>query len=122
VQQQTRSVPTVFVQVSDPVDGGYVASLARPGGNITGFTSFEDTISAKWLELRKEVVPQAIRVAIIRPMGGYRFFRSVHNPWQSDREGRPATWLALDDINKRGGRNFVHGEASVIAPLTRSRI
>ena len=66
VQQQTRSLPIVFVQVADPVGGGFVASLARPGGNTTGFTSFEDTISAKWLELLREVVPQATRVGIIR--------------------------------------------------------
>ena len=66
VQQQTRSLPIVFVQVADPVGGGFVASLARPGGNTTGFTSFEDTISAKWLELLREVLPQATRVGIIR--------------------------------------------------------
>jgi putative ABC transport system substrate-binding protein len=66
VQQQTRSLPIVFVQVADPVGGGFVASLSRPGGNTTGFTSFEDTISAKWLELLRELVPQATRVAIIR--------------------------------------------------------
>ena len=66
VQQQTRSLPIVFVQVADPVGGGFVASLSRPGGNTTGFSSFEDTMSAKWLELLKEVVPQTTRVAIIR--------------------------------------------------------
>jgi putative tryptophan/tyrosine transport system substrate-binding protein len=66
MQRETRSLPIVFVQVADPVGGGFVASLARPGGNTTGFTSFEETISAKCLELLKEVVPQATRVAIIR--------------------------------------------------------
>jgi putative ABC transport system substrate-binding protein len=66
VQRETISIPTVFVQVADPVGGGFVASLAKPGGNITGFTSFEDTISAKWLELIKEVAPKVVRVAILR--------------------------------------------------------
>jgi putative tryptophan/tyrosine transport system substrate-binding protein len=66
VQQQTRSLPIVFVQVADPVGGGFVASLSQPGGNTTGFASFEDTISAKWLELLKEIVPQTTRVAIFR--------------------------------------------------------
>jgi putative ABC transport system substrate-binding protein len=66
VLRETRSIPTVFVQVADPVGGGFVASLSKPGGNITGFTSFENTISAKWLELIKEVAPQVTRVAIIR--------------------------------------------------------
>jgi putative ABC transport system substrate-binding protein len=65
VQRETRSIPIVFVH-ADPVGGGFVASLAKPGGNTTGFTSFEDTISAKWLELIKEVAPQVVRVAILR--------------------------------------------------------
>ena len=66
VRQETHSLPIVFLQVPDPVEGGFVASMAQPGGNATGFTSFENTISAKWLELLKEVVPSSTRVAIIR--------------------------------------------------------
>jgi putative ABC transport system substrate-binding protein len=66
LQQETRSLPIVFVQVSDPVGSGFVASLAHPGGNTTGFTTFEETVSAKWLELLKEAAPRMIRVAIIR--------------------------------------------------------
>ena len=66
VQGETPSIPIVFVQVADPVGGGFVASLVKPGGNITGFTSFEHTISAKWLELIKEIVPHVVRVAIFR--------------------------------------------------------
>jgi putative ABC transport system substrate-binding protein len=69
VQQQTGAVPIVFVQVADPVGTGLIASLAQPGGNTTGFASFEDSISAKWLELIKEVVPQASRVGIISVPG-----------------------------------------------------
>lgn len=64
--QATRTIPIVFVQVADPVAGGYVASLANPGGNVTGFTSFEDTMAAKWLELLSEIVPRLTRVAIFR--------------------------------------------------------
>jgi putative tryptophan/tyrosine transport system substrate-binding protein len=66
LQQATRTVPIVFVQVVDPVGAGFVASLARPGGNATGFTVFEYSISGKWLELLKEVVPSVTRAAIIR--------------------------------------------------------
>src|SRR6476620_4410361 len=66
VQQQTRTLPVVFVQVADPVGQGFIASLAQPGGNTTGFVSFEDSISAKWLELLKELVPQARRVGVVR--------------------------------------------------------
>jgi putative tryptophan/tyrosine transport system substrate-binding protein len=62
----TRSVPIIFVQVADPVGNGYVASLARPGGNATGFTNIEYSMSAKWLELLKEIVPAVTRAAVLR--------------------------------------------------------
>src|SRR5262249_12935365 len=64
--QATRTVPIVFVQVTDPVGAGFVDSLARPGGNATGFTLFEYGISGKWLELLKEIAPAVTRVAVIR--------------------------------------------------------
>ena len=64
--QATRTVPIVFVQVIDPVGAGFVASLARPGGNATGFTSFEYGLSGKWLELLKQIAPSVTRVAVLR--------------------------------------------------------
>ena len=66
LQRASRTIPIVFVSVTDPVGGGLVASLARPGGNTTGFTQFEFGISAKWLELLKEIEPKITRVAVIR--------------------------------------------------------
>jgi len=66
LQQATHATPIVFVQVSDPVGAGFVESLARPGGNATGFTPFEFGISAKWLELLKEIAPRVTRVAVLR--------------------------------------------------------
>jgi putative tryptophan/tyrosine transport system substrate-binding protein len=66
LQRASRTVPIVFVNVTDPVGGGLVASLARPGGNATGFTQFEFGISAKWLELLKEIAPNIARLAVIR--------------------------------------------------------
>src|SRR5262245_43400915 len=66
VQQATRTVPIVFGGVIDPVGAGLVDSLARPGGNTTGFTAFEYAISAKWLELLKEVAPHVTRAAVLR--------------------------------------------------------
>jgi putative ABC transport system substrate-binding protein len=64
--QTTRTVPIVFVNVIDPVGAGYVARLARPGGNATGFTAFEYSLSGKWLELLKEIAPNLTRIAILR--------------------------------------------------------
>src|SRR5262245_62646282 len=66
LQNATRTVPIVFASVSDPVGAGYVASLARPGGNTTGFTLFEYSISGKWLELLKQIAPDMTRAAVIR--------------------------------------------------------
>jgi len=65
LQQATRTIPIVFVQVIDPVGAGLVASLARPGGNVTGFTAFEYGISPKWLELLKEAAPTVRHVAML---------------------------------------------------------
>src|SRR5215813_15196623 len=66
LMQATDAIPIVFTGVSDPVGGGLVATLARPGGNVTGFTVFEYGMSAKWLELLKEVAPQVTRAAVLR--------------------------------------------------------
>jgi hypothetical protein len=63
--QQTRSVPIIFAVVSDPVGSRFVASYARPDGNVTGFTNFEPTIASKWLELLKELAPRVERVAFL---------------------------------------------------------
>jgi putative tryptophan/tyrosine transport system substrate-binding protein len=65
VQQETRTIPVVFAFVGDPVGSGFVASLARPGRNITGFANFENSIGSKWLELLEELAPQARRVGFI---------------------------------------------------------
>ena len=66
LQQVTRTVPIVFVNVPDPVGAGFVASLARPGGNSTGFTSFEYSLASKWLELLKEIAPRVTGAAVVR--------------------------------------------------------
>jgi putative tryptophan/tyrosine transport system substrate-binding protein len=65
VQRATRTIPVVFAQVSDPVGAGFVASLAHPGGNITGFALFEFGVGSKWLELLKQIAPSVARVAVI---------------------------------------------------------
>jgi putative ABC transport system substrate-binding protein len=65
LQEVTRTIPIVFAQVADPLANGYVASLARPGGNMTGFALYEVAIGVKWLELLKEIAPRVTRVATI---------------------------------------------------------
>jgi putative tryptophan/tyrosine transport system substrate-binding protein len=65
ILQETRSIPIVFANVVDPIGSGFVASLARPGGNVTGFTLVESSIVGKWLELLKEIAPRVNRVAFL---------------------------------------------------------
>jgi putative ABC transport system substrate-binding protein len=64
-RRETRTIPIVFVTVSDPIGGGFAASFARPGGNITGFTFVEAAIGGKWVELLKEIEPRTVRVALL---------------------------------------------------------
>jgi putative ABC transport system substrate-binding protein len=70
LQQATRTIPIVFAGQNDPVGGGFVRSLARPGGNVTGFGGMEYGFSAKWLELLKQIAPRVTRVAVIRDAFG----------------------------------------------------
>jgi putative ABC transport system substrate-binding protein len=73
----TQSIPIVFVGVSDPDGTGVVASMARPGGNITGFANFEPTIGRKWLQVLKEMVPDLAKVAVLRNPVGASFWRTI---------------------------------------------
>ena len=66
LQQVTRTLPIVFVQVADAVGTGFVQSLARPGGNATGFTNFEFDISGKWLDLLQQIAPNMTHTAVLR--------------------------------------------------------
>jgi putative tryptophan/tyrosine transport system substrate-binding protein len=79
LQRETRTVPIVFMQIVDPVESGFVTSLARPGGNLTGFTTFEFSIATKWVEILKEIAPAVTRVA------------AIHNPVQSPQVGQLRT-------------------------------
>src|SRR5262249_34136576 len=97
LQQLTRSVPIVFTVATDPVSAGYVDSLARPGGNATGFMTFEYSLSGKWLELLKEIAPGVKRVAV---------FRDPANPAQTAQFGAiqamaTSVRVAVNPINVR---------------------
>jgi ABC-type uncharacterized transport system substrate-binding protein len=86
LQQVSRTLPIVFAGVTDPVGAGLVASLARPGGNATGFMIYEYSLSAKWLELLKQIAPSVTRVAVIRNSdnpAGLAVFGAIQNAAQS---------------------------------------
>jgi putative tryptophan/tyrosine transport system substrate-binding protein len=81
LQQASRTVPIVFVNVTDPIGRGYVASLSQPGGNATGFTSFEFAMGGKWLGLLKETAPRVTRLAVLRDpviTAGIGYLAAIH--------------------------------------------
>jgi putative ABC transport system substrate-binding protein len=110
LHQETAAVPIVFLQVANPIGSGLVASLARPGANLTGFTNFEPTMGGKWLELLKEIAPGVTRaVAIFNPethSGQY---------WQSMEAAAPS--LAVQ-FNRAPARQAA-GIESAVAGLAR---
>jgi putative ABC transport system substrate-binding protein len=93
--QATRSVPIVFTQTPDPVGAGFVDSLARPGGNATGFLTFEYGISAKWLELLKEIAPRVTRAAVIRDAA----IASGTGQWGALQSVAPSFGIELSPVN-----------------------
>ena len=103
VMQETNTIPIIFLQNFDPVGSGFVKSLAAPGGNITGFTSYEPAMASKWLELLKEVAPQAARVAIMyNPQTApYAGARRGASPPSSGRDLYRRFWRA--GIRGKGG-------------------
>jgi ABC-type uncharacterized transport system substrate-binding protein len=81
--QQTRTVPTIFASVSDPIGSGFVASFPRPGGNVTGFMNMEASLAGKWLELLKEIAPRVARVAFLFNPVTAPFFDYYLNPFKA---------------------------------------
>ena len=98
VRQATATIPVVFVAVSDPVAQGFVASMSRPGGNITGFSNYEFSIGGKWLGLLKEMAPDLARVAVMfnpdtSPPSKF-LMQAVRLPHRSSACSRPRYWCA----------------------------
>jgi putative ABC transport system substrate-binding protein len=96
--QVTRSIPIVFPVVSDPVAAGYVESMARPGGNATGFTSFDWDVCAKWLELLKQTAPGVTRVAVLRDTQG-----SGPSQFAVIQAAAPSLRVQVSPVNMREG-------------------
>jgi|SRR5262245_556978 putative ABC transport system substrate-binding protein len=108
-QQATGTLPIVFTAISEPVTSGFVASLARPGGNTTGFSSLEPTLGAKWLELLKEMAPRLTRVAVMRNPAS-SIFTSQFVRWAE----AAAAKLAVEAVE-----SLVHDPAEIDAVITR---
>jgi len=81
--QETRTIPIVFALVADPIGSGFVASFAKPGGNVTGFVTIEPTMAGKWLELLKEIAPRADRVAFLFNPATAPYFEYWLNPFKA---------------------------------------
>src|SRR5262245_29921027 len=96
LQQLTRTVPIVFPVVADPVGAGIVDSLARPGGNVTGFMTYEFSIGAKWLELLKQIAPGVTRAAVLRDTlgGGTGLFAAIQT-------AAPSLGMEVNPVNMR---------------------
>ena len=110
--QATRTVPVVFTIVPDPVGAGFVNSLHRPGGNATGFTSFEYGIGGKWLELIKEIAPGVRRVGVLRDPA----ITAGIGQWGAIQTAAPAVGLEVRPINLRGGASETEQEVGAFAP------
>ena len=91
--QATRTIPVIFVLVADPVGSGYVASLPRPGGNVTGFTPIVASLGGKWTELLKEIAPRIARVTLVFNPSSALFIESYLNP--SKPPLPPSAWRLL---------------------------
>jgi putative ABC transport system substrate-binding protein len=109
LKRATRTIPIVFTTVTDPVGAGFVDGLSRPGGNITGFSTFEPEIGGKWLELLKELNPRLRRVAGIVDLP----FAAFAKLWRATEQAAPRMGLETTTIN-------FHSRADDIAPALAS--
>ena len=100
MQRQTSSIPILFVMVGDPVGSGFVASLSRPGGNLTGFTPIENSLGGKWVELLKEVAPRVVRAAMLFHPAMAPFASYYLNPFKAAAAsfGMEAIVAPVDDM------------------------
>jgi putative tryptophan/tyrosine transport system substrate-binding protein len=100
MREQTNTIPIVFAMVGDPVGSGFVASLSRPGGNLTGFTPIENSLGGKWVELLKEIAPRVTRVAMLFDPAMAPFASYYLNPFKAAAAsfGMEAIVAPVDDM------------------------
>jgi len=111
LQQLTRTIPVVFAQSVDPVGGGFAKSMARPGGNMTGFTQFEYGLSGKWFELLREIAPQVRRVGVMRELAGPVAF----GQWAVIQTFASPTGIEVEPINLERGETEIEHAVSAFA-------
>jgi len=126
MQRASRTVPIVFAQSIDPVGAGIVASLARPGGNVTGFTQFEYGLSGKWAELLKEIAPRTRRVGVLRDpanpagIGQWAIIQAA-----ASAAGMEVSPLAVADVGEieRGVAAFArNSDAGLVVPVSANAV
>ena len=110
--QATRTIPIVFTHVPDPVGAGFVDSMAHPGGNATGFTSFDYGLSVKWLELLKEIAPRVTRVGVIRDPN----LTAGIGQWGAIQGAAPAAGMEAVPLNVREVAEIERAVAAVARP------
>jgi hypothetical protein len=120
LRRATRTIPVVFAVVPDPVGAGFVDSLARPGGNITGFTGYEYGIGAKWVELLKQIAPNVTRGGIIRDPA----ITAGIGLWGAIQSASPSVGVEVSPINldDRSGNWAVSNSSLIEARIERSDI
>jgi putative ABC transport system substrate-binding protein len=107
----SHTIPIVFANVSDPVGSGFVSSLGRPGGNVTGFSSFEPTIGGKWLQLLKEIAPRVSRVAVLVQPENASNVQMLHAAEASG----PSLAVEVSGVSVRDGPDIEHAVATLAA-------
>ena len=110
LRQQTRVIPIVFANVSDPVGSGFVASLSRPGGNTTGFINLEDSMAGKWLGLLKEIAPQASEVAFVFNPTTAPYAEYYLNPFKTAARSLGVEAIAMPVSDSSGLESAIAGQ------------
>ncbi len=105
MRRGTQTIPIVFASLGDPIGSGLVASINRPGGNVTGFAAFVDTMGGKWLELIREIPPAARRASVsytipeqLRTAAYFALLRSPHQRWKSKFYHWPFTMQTISSL------------------------
>jgi putative tryptophan/tyrosine transport system substrate-binding protein len=107
----TRTIPILFINIIDPVGQGFVTSLARPGGNATGFVNFDTSVAGKWIELLKQVMPQVTRVAVPYNLAGTPYAQLFLNHYKSSAQSFGVEIIEASFVDMTAFETFVAAQA-----------